>query len=1112
VTDVKPSIATNRPGELVADAIRARLEHWRTEMVNPPEVAVATAYFNPGGYALLADELDHPARVRLLLGAEPDPPVQRVRSLRESVSRVRAERSRLDAALRRDEGWLAEERNLLGFSVEADATCRRLVKWLETPGVEVRRLGDRFLHGKAFIIESDDDSVLVGSSNFTYAGLSQNAELNLAHYDAHPVRLVGAWFDELWDEATPYDLADVYRVRFVEHSPWDVYLRMLLAVYGRDLDEDAAIGRALHLAPFQRAGVVRALRVLDERDGVLIADDVGLGKTFVAGEIIARFVRDLRQRAIVVAPAVLRDGPWRRFLFDHQLPVELVSYEELRDDRALQNDPAVAAGAAAHLQARSLDEYGLVVIDEAHNLRNPATQRSEALRRLLAGTPRKKVVLLTATPVNNSLLDVYHLLRFFIFDDAAFRDRGVLSMKARFDEAMDKDPEDLTANDLFEVLDAVAVRRTRAFVRKYHPNDRIFFNGEWQTIRFPTPRPIQVDYNLEDAYPGLLGRLDRALDGYEYGRPCPDGVLSMARYMPSLYRHDNLAARKGESFEIQNGGLLRSALLKRFESSAVAFAATCRKMAAGHDGMLELLASGKVPTGRALSEWMASDLDSEEFEEALGDVEGAELEDAADYNTARLRGDLERDRDLLLEWATVAEAVSQAQDPKLARLVDELAVITEQASAESVDVHQARDRRKVLIFSYYADTVHWIVEHLQRLAETDARLAPYEGRIAHAVGREHTNEAVMFGFAPKTTDPPEAFDHDRFDIVVATDVLAEGVNLQQARHIISYDLPWNPMRLVQRHGRIDRIGSEHSEVFLRCIYPDRQLDSLLELEQRLRRKLRHALVTFGGRAPLPGFQDVDLTYADTTARTLAGIKAGDNHFFTTEGGTVLGEEFRQLLRSALEVTGTRARLEALPWAIGSGFARPGDEPAWVFCAQIADHPEVQLRYVTRDADGSWVVDDNQLRCLLEARPDAEADTPRILADGTYTDTYAAWAAARSQIAERWEHATDPANLAPKIPATMQRAIALVQDHFDGVMTVEEADTLVDRLRAPYPERMLRPMRDAMRDGEPQDQVQRIRSLADALGFQAGPRPEPYPPINDEDVHLLCWLAIVPPQA
>lgn len=461
MSDEKPEFVVNRDGERVADALTGLLGHVRRVMVEPAELAIATAYFNPGGYALLADELDHPRSVRLLLGAEPQVPERRIRPLADPAVPRRAERQRLRRALEGHVHDLETDRDLLGFAIDADASARRLVAWLRSGKVEVRRLEDAFLHGKAFAVTSHAHGVIAGSSNFTYAGLATNIELNLGRYQPSVVRQVCAWFDDLWDRARPFDLAALYDARFAEHAPWVVFLRILWERYGAELTEEAdEHGVRVHLTSFQRDGLWRARRILAEHRGVLIADEVGLGKTFVAGELIREAVEERRQRVIVVAPATLRDGPWRKFLDDRQLYTEVVSPQQL------------AAG-----DVRYPDDYAMVVIDEAHAFRNPTTQQADALRRLLAGSPPKDVVLLTATPVNSSLWDLYHLLGYFLPNDAAFAAAGIRSLRGHFARAMALEPDDLTPEHLFDVLDAVAVRRTRTFIKRYYPNETVRVGG-----------------------------------------------------------------------------------------------------------------------------------------------------------------------------------------------------------------------------------------------------------------------------------------------------------------------------------------------------------------------------------------------------------------------------------------------------------------------------------------------------------------------------------------------------------------------------------------------------------------------------------------------------------
>ena len=247
------------------------------------------------------------------------------------------------------------------------------------------------------------------------------------------------------------------------------------------------------------------------------------------------------------------------------------------------------------------------------------------MRKLLAGSRPKDLVMLTATPVNNSLWDLYSLLFYFVKNDAAFADAGIRSLRDHFASAMAMNPDDLSPEHLFDVLDAVAVRRTRPFVKRFYPNDTIMVDGHPQTITFPTPRVRRVTYNLDDVLPGFFDRFAHALDGPVAGGSVADpSVLALARYSTSRYRLTGGI----DAYEIQLAGLLRSGMLKRFESSSYAFACTCRKMAASHDAFLALLDQGKVATGAALADWMATDSDELEQVNAYVEEWEAELEHA----------------------------------------------------------------------------------------------------------------------------------------------------------------------------------------------------------------------------------------------------------------------------------------------------------------------------------------------------------------------------------------------------------------------------------------------------------------------------------------------------
>ena len=1114
---MKPTFATNRPAdgerptERVADAINTLLEHLLDLWNQPFELAIASGYFNPDGFNLLADALERVGEVRILLGAEPESPDRKVRHLDPDTPPQRAERARLRSALAGHVQGIEEDRDLLGFSLEADIRAKRLIQWLRSGRVRVRRLEKRFLHGKAFLVTTHREGVIAGSSNFTYAGLARNAELNLGHYQPEVVEQVQTWFEEQWEDAEQFDLAAIYEARHVAHNPYLIYLRMLYERYGAEIREEAEDAGlvGIHLTSFQKDGVWRAKKILRDYGGVVIADGVGLGKSFVGGELMREAVQDRRQRVLLVAPASLRDGPWRTFLEEYQLGIKVVSFEELSNDRQLN-----PAGGGDSLRF-DYNDYAMVVIDEAHAYRNPDTQRAAVLRRLLSGSPAKDLILMTATPVNNSLWDLYYLLSYFIKDDAEFSDIGIKSLREHFAESMAESFDELSPERLFDILDAVAVRRTRHFVKRYYPHETIHAGGLEVPITFPEPHVRKVTYDLDEVLPGFFPHFAHAL-AYEDTESGPEQresgpQLTLARYVPSRY----LRRGGAETHELQLAGLLRSGLLKRFESSAHAFARTCRKMAESHSAFLWWLEQGYVVTGEGLAEWTATDHDTPDLfaDLEVGDRIPKGASPAQEYNVASLRRDAEADRALLLQFAAAAERVTYDNDVKLQALKEQLKKIAREAREEAIGSEDERDKRKVILFSYYADTVEWIRGYLDRVCASEADLAPYRGRITIITGNEGDRVDALFGFAPVSSKAPPRPDQDRYDLLISTDVLAEGVNLQQARHIINYDLPWNPMRLVQRHGRIDRIGSKHDKVYLRCFFPDVHLDELLRLEERLHHKIAQAAASIGvENEVIPGAKVSEHTFAETRAE-IERLRQEDPELFETGGetGTAFsGEEYRQELRDGLEHHDLEEQLKRLPWGSGSGKVVPGAVPGYVFCARVGDHPTPLFRYVAYANPAEPEIISDTLTCLAKAH--AMPDTPRVLTEAAHRQAYDAWAIAREDIFERWDEATDLRSLQPIVPKAMRDAADLLREYPPMGMSQEERNFLLDALESQYPVRLQKMVRDAMRSSnDPRDQAVAVARTVRELGLEPPTPPAPLPIIDPEDVHLVCWMAIFPEQ-
>ena len=1112
-----PAFIDNRDGNTLASALSTVLGMPDPRSAagdgTPDQVRIATAFFSPTGFGLIADHLARIPDVRLLLGAD------LAMSTPECCKRLDEtpdgfERRRISEGLKGMTRGLERERDQLPFNRTTGAALVKLTKALNAGNLEVRRYQKSFLHAKTYIFTSSDTDngqpgIFVGSSNLTRAGLTQNLELNLGRFDEPVVDEARQWFDDIWEESEEYDLANLFEVVFVPRSPWDIFIRVLWQFYGDEVEEDAEVDEKLPLTSFQKHGVARALRLIKNTGGVIVADEVGLGKTFIAGEIL-QIYQDRRQRALLICPAALRDSTWDKFINKYQLFVECLSFEQLANDIQLRDRQRPDAD-QDHIK-RPLDEYQLIIVDEAHNYRNPdAPTRAAALRHLLFGRSRD-LLLLTATPVNNSLWDLYHLLRFFLRQDSHLADRGILSIRQRFDEAMRQDPASLNPDILYPIIDATTVKRTRQFVKKHYAGDTITGpDGRPQTIIFPEPQAITLRYELEDRLPGFFDQMEEALDSDG------DNAIRFARYTPDDFLYNPGEDQDDGRFHAVLG-LLRSGLLKRFESSSFAFRKTVDKMVREHNVFLEALESGYVVSTAFMQEVSADD--ETVFEDLLLKTDNRRV--ASSYNVEQLREAVLRDRDLLQSLADELQAITPDRDSKLKALSDALVEIAQQAENEGISAADEAQKRKVLIFSFFADTVEWINEFLKHEVTIRPELAPYHNRIAAVSGAGDmtvaSRQRAVMGFAPVSMEASAGQDADLYDVMVATDVLAEGVNLQQCRHIINYDMPWNPMRLVQRHGRIDRIGSPHNRVFLRTVFPDDRLDDLLNLEQRILGKLAQAAASIGVAAPIEGAAYGTQVFTESRDEIEKLIREDASLY--ERGGTVgaaqTGEEYRQTLRKVLEESGNH--IPNLPWKIGSGMVK-GERQGVFFCAVVGSDTEFKrsyLRFIPADTDwqpktGDDLIERELGTCLRLI--ECEENTPVWCPESLREAVYDSWEVAQDDIWKTWMKETDPANLQPDVRPLNHRVAKFIRNNPPIDMSETKIQQALDILESPWPRReevMLR----GWFDSDEYEGVALTNFLVDRIidtGLVPTELPRLLPPITKDDIELICWVGIDTPQ-
>ena len=1138
-----PDFATNyapsEPRTRVADKVNELFRLLRENKVTPPPIAIATAYINPAGFALLADELETAPRVRLLLGAEPEED-----SVRAMTSGDADQDARRDAAIAHHQAWLEAERDTMGFARVPTSEAKRMVEWLQrvdpdgTAKVEVRRYTGGFLHGKTYLVEDGAaQAAIAGSSNMTFAGLAHNAELNLGTGGgSSSAGKVREWLEHFWDVSESYDLAELYGRLWDPHTPWAVYLRMLWELYGEhlDADENPNVRTGLNLTRFQADGVTRMERLLDEHGGVLVADEVGLGKTYLAGEVIYRTANINRQRVLIVAPAALKTSMWEPFLETHDFSrwVKVYSYEEVRN----RLDPD-RGSIETFLQ--EVEDYSLVVIDEAHNLRNSGAQRSGAVDRVITAGSPKRVVLLTATPVNNSLTDLETLVKYFIRDDARFASLGIPSIREYIKHAQAIDPANLTPEHLFDLMDQVAVRRTRKFVKEHYANELIIGpDGKPTTIKFPQPKVRRIDYDLDDDGLALIDAMVYALDdptdphaprAWE-DRSIDPKRLMLARYLSSMYTVDHDL----QEYQISNAGLLRSGLLKRLESSPQALHASLEKMIVSHESFLDALGKGYVLKGEALSEWVTSDSDDlDEF--VLEFDKDDQIESVDGYHLTELLADVDSDITLLRELRDLAAVVVDGVEPKVKRLIEELTQVATEAQRVDPRGLSHADRRKVIIFSAFTDTIvpiHEAVVEAIANAPAGSPLADYRSRVAPPImgsyAKVHERGAsggvdqggrasTIAGFAPVTAGPRNAAGEpsakDEFDILFTTDVLSEGVNLQQAGQMINYDLPWNPMRIVQRHGRVDRIGSKHDYVYLGLFFPAERLDALLELESRLEAKLALADAAVGAGEVLPGRgpgHEVNLADDQVIDEFEKLLDSGGS------SASLSGEEYRRRLFGAFNMEPVlKADVLSLPYGSGSGLVNPvvhGN--GYVFCVKIGKSAKPWFRYVPAQDDwtlrhtddGEPIVSSDTLISLRVADPQ-NSNAERWLPEDVYDHAFDAWEVARDSVYAAWKELTDPNAFQPDLPLSFRDAYALVLRK--GAYLGKDAQiSLANRLRSVPSAKVSRQVRGALNQGATDEQrIGLVTEVLDEAGITAPPPREPLPDIEKHEVRLVTWMAV-----
>ena len=1030
-------------------------------------LSIATGYVNLAGLHHLATLADGRS-IRLLLGAAPDP------GLGAQLPAI----DRFSLQLEHLRG----ERDFSRFPPSRAARQLAAVEqWVERPEVEVRRYVREFLHGKAYLFgdETDARAALVTSANLTGAGMERNLELGLANYDVPVARDALIWFDELWKQAPPFEV-ELRELLFPDPGridPATVYLRALLELHTPEPDDPRRPSRpGLELAPFQRDGYERARVIARTHGGVIYADGVGTGKTEIGLAFIEERTKEDGVFALVITPAQLVRR-WRERIDQTKLPAQVISFQELASDEQLMPDARVRH---RHL-SNAKDSYRLIIVDEAHALRNEDTTWYRAMERLLGGTP-KQVVLLTATPINNGLWDLYNLVMLFARHDRAFAAAGIDSVRGLFVAAgaNSRDPENLDPDVLYSLADAVSVRRDRTFIEREYEH-ATFPDGT--PVRFPRPILRTRRYDLDAADPGFFVRITDEID-----------ALTMARYRPSAFE----LGGEERSVEAQLGGLLKSGILKRFESCWRACLETVAAMLAAHDAFLVAWGRGEVLSREQLRAAAAGEAD----EAGLAAWVQEQLE----------TGDAVRPAREFLDG--YGEAVT-ADRSRLATIRDALAnlnAVTDPKLAALIDLLEGSTAQKIALFSTFGATIRYLDEHLPTLVSGRERIV--------VIGSESTPDqrlAALGRFAPHSVvrhdyEPLEG----EVDLLLSTDVLSEGQNLQQAQEVISYDMPWNPQRIVQRNGRVIRLMSDHDEVYLWTMLPEQgELERLLGLEARIQAKVKAASGVYGMEAEV--IEGLETQLGNDLRHYAMRLVAGDEELLSESeetSGAFIGEELRRMIDRAL-AEGEVERVLQLPWGIGACFRQTASGrsvgPPGVFFATrtpaMPDAPDGYRYWRFVELPGLELIStDLEILRRIDPHGGAPADLKGI-------DLDVAWEAAAADIVAAHNERADLRAVEEQIGPKQRWALEVLRD--PAVALPPGADLAAAALsveRTSAVRRGLGEIQDRVLAGEisRDEAATQIVRVAEGFGLQpveAPPLPEK---VGVDDLGAVCWMAVLPP--
>lgn len=803
---------------------------------------VLVGYFYTSGFYTLLNSLQKTEKIRILIG---------IGTNRDTLDAIQEAHQQLDlfelshAETKQRLGeTVAHEMALSEDNANVEEGANKLVEWIQTGKVEIKAYPSGNIHAKLYIMTFPEDDkdvgrVITGSSNLTQAGLSENLEFNVELKDRSDYEFALAKFNELWGSAV--DVSDKYietitkRTWLGKVDPYELYLKFLYEYFKEKINLDKQSIEKAYLPEdflnleYQFEAVKDAKSKLDEYGGVFISDVVGLGKTYIS----AMLANQLDGRNLVIAPPGLLNedapGSWPNVFFDFRVP----------------GTRFVSVGKLDELVSEDLGNYKNVFIDEAHRFRSEMNITYEKLAQICRG---KRVILVSATPLNNSPRDILSQIKLFQkarkstipnvpnlehFFNSLEKKLSNLDRQQNYQEYIEtvKDNSELIRE---RVLKYLMVRRTRAEIVKYFAKDL-----ERQKLKFPDvvdPEPLlyQLNANEDKVFTSTIDLITRH---FQYARYTP-----MLYYQGPVTQAEDLAQKNMRKF-------MKILLVKRLESSFFAFKQTVDRFVKSYAEFLREFDKGNVYVSKKYSTKLFELLDDDDdlAVQQLLDEDKAKVYKATDFDP-KYRDLLQADLNVLLEISRLWTSLKR--DPKLLEFI------------ELLKTNQTLKKNKLIVFTESRETAEYIAENITK--EFPGQVLTYSGASGAPI-----RDQVTANFDARSKHPK-----NDYRILITTEVLSEGVNLHRSNVVVNYDIPWNPTRMMQRAGRINRVDTKFDKIYTFNFFPTTQSNDQIKLKEAAEYKIQAFIEMLGADARLltdgEEIKSHDLFTRLTSKKTITG--------------------------------------------------------------------------------------------------------------------------------------------------------------------------------------------------------------------------------------------------